>query len=147
VTEAGGGPATRIATGNPKTVHAQIAAALSSAGHDCTAQDDRVACKGDAQRGPAFFVGYREYPARMLFGSPWLLKGDCASALGAINEFNWTYDELHATCNDEGAMVITTVYFIPEGGVTVRDITGFARWWTLSEVRALSSSKLGPLLR
>jgi len=45
------------------------------------------------------------------------------------------------------ARVAEGAYFVPEAGLTARDVVGFARWWSLSEVRALAASKLGSLLR
>lgn len=141
------GDGERVTAGDPPAVHARIAAALSKAGYPCTAANERVACKGDLQHGAGFYVIYREYPARLLFGSPWQLKGSCEDALPAVNAFNWEYDELHASCDEHGTVVVSGVYFVPEGGIGMRDVLGFARWWSLAEVRALSTSKLGPLLR
>ena len=140
-------PGEIVTRGDPAAVHRKVAEALVFAGLDCQAHDDRVACKGDIEKGAAFYVVYREYPARLLFASPWLLKGKCDDALGAVNEFNWAYDELHVACDERGALVVSGTYFASEAGLTAHDVVAFARWWSLSEVRALGGSKLGPLLR
>lgn len=136
-----------VTGGDPAAVHARIAGVLAQSGHDCKTLKDRVACAGDSMQGAAFYVVYREYPARLLFASPWMLKEGCNGALVAVNEFNWTYDELSASCDQRGALIISGAYFVPEGGLSGRDVLGFARWWSLAEVRALSASKIAPLLR
>ena len=38
-------------------------------------------------------------------------------------------------------------YFVPEAGLTARDVVSYARWWTLAEVRALQSSEVGTMLQ
>jgi hypothetical protein len=137
----------RITGGEPDQVHARVAAALSLAGHTCRASTDRVLCDGESTRSASFYVVYRSYPARLLFGSPWMLKTPCDQAAGAINKFNWTYDEISASCDERGTMVVQGAYFVPENGLTARDVVSFARWWSLAEVRALQASDVGPLLQ
>ncbi len=141
------GPGPVVTEGEPAEVHARLASALNEAGHACRVGSDRVLCKGEAQDVASFYVVYRPYPSRLLFGSPWRLKGDCASATTVLNRFNWKFDELGASCDDNGTLVVSGAYFVPGAGLTARDVVSYARWWTLAEVRALQSSELGAMLQ
>ncbi len=136
-----------ITSGEVNQVHSRVAAALRSAGQPCRASGDRVICTGDGERSASFYVVYRAYPARLLFGSPWRLQGGCGEAAAALNAFNWEYDELSASCDEKGTVIVQGAYFIPEGGLTARDVVSYAKWWTLAEVRALQASPVGPLLQ
>lgn len=136
-----------VTSGAPAEVHARVAEALRSAGQACKASGERVTCEGDGERTASFYVVYRPYPARLLFGSPWLLRGRCEEAAPALNAFNWQYDELSASCDPRGTVIVQGAYFVPEAGLTADDVIAYARWWTLAEVRALQASEVGPLLR
>jgi hypothetical protein len=147
----GGAPArgltATITSGEPAQIHSRVAAALSDAGQPCRAASDRVICTGDGERSASFYVVYRAYPARLLFGSPWRLTGSCGDAAAALNRFNWDYDELSASCDERGTVIVQGAYFVPEGGLSARDVVSYARWWTLAEVRALQASPVAPLLQ
>lgn len=136
-----------ITSGEPAEVHSRVAAALSDAGQPCRATTDRVVCTGDGERSASFYVVYRAYPARLLFGSPWRLTGSCGDAAAALNRFNWDYDELSASCDERGTVIVQGAYFVPEGGLSARDVVSYAKWWTLAEVRALQASPVAPLLQ
>lgn len=136
-----------VTEGDPAEVHRRVAEALSRGGRPCRVTPERVVCEGDGERSASFYVVYRPYPARLLFGSPWLLKGPCGEAIEALNAFNWTYDELSASCDERGTVIVQGAYFVPERGLTGDDVVAYARWWTLAEVRALQASDVAPLLQ
>jgi hypothetical protein len=136
-----------VTAGDPAAVHRDVAEALRRSGQPCRATAERVVCEGDGEVRASYYVVYRPYPARLLFGSPWLLRGPCADATSALNAFNWSYDELSASCDERGALIVQGAYFVPAAGLTGDDVVAFARWWTIAEVRALQASEVAPLLR
>ena len=140
-------PPAVVTAGEPAEVHRKVADALARSGQPCRVTPERVVCEGDGERNASFYVVYRPYPARLLFGSPWLLKGPCGQAIEALNAFNWRYDELSASCDERGTVIVQSAYFVPEGGLTGDDVVAYARWWTIAEVRALQSSPVAPLLQ
>jgi len=143
-----GGAEARITSTSTSVVYARSIQALAHHGFDCKVQKGQLVCDGDRADRATIFISYAP-PAdrasgRLVFVAFDRLDAPCSTMLPEINRFNYEFDFAQVSCRDEGAPMLFYVgnVYLPEQGLSPRDLGGYAAWWSSGLATAVRASHL-----
>lgn len=131
-------PPRAVTAGSKVAVRTQLLAALNGAGFQCVERKDLIFCDEQAKDRLTVGIVYEAAPARLVFVIPGSMKHPCDEAFARFNKFNRDVDYISLSCEGESFTAVTVLY-VPEAGLTAKDVTEFVAWWTASAARAMQA--------
>jgi hypothetical protein len=131
-------PPQAVTSGDKVAVRAKVLAALNGAGFQCAERKDLIFCDEQAKDRLTVGIVYEVLPARLVFVVPGAMKRPCEEAFARFNKFNRDVDYIALSCEGESFTAVTVLY-VPEAGLTAKDVSAFVAWWTASAARAMQA--------
>jgi hypothetical protein len=140
-----------IVRGDKLSTMKQVQAALARGKHQCQIDEDTdLICDADKKDAPTIVVSYHSGTGGLhlafLTAFPWKRDDPCPDVVKAVNNFNADAFSYHAVCTKK-ALVMLTMFVVPETGLTDHDVQAFINWWGPSAAQLALASPMASELK